>query len=200
MKSRAALYYQLSERVPGILRKSDIENSSYQGNGQPQHGDCRHKNMGRSQAQLLWDRLTTCPASVSLWFWGRRWCWLTANQHDEDVAVKISDVLLNDPLPLKCKYLVCVASESNRLAFLLPLLDPTRSQPSPYTVQRQKENYGSFSPFFLPPYWAKPWSHSYHSNPGRNSQESVSLDLHGYNWEHNSSPRLRRWLLSREKY
>ena len=207
MKSRAALYYQLSERVPGILRKSNRENSSYQGNGQPQHSEGRCKNTGRSQTQLLWGRLTTCPASVPLWFWGGGWCWLTANQHDEDIAVKISDMLLNDPLSLKCEYLGCVASESNTLAFLLPLLEPTRQWvvwrmiPSqPMHTAKEKRELRLSSPFFLPPDWAKSWSHLYHSNPGRKSRESVPLDLHGYNWEQNSSPCLHRWLLSREKY
>lgn len=73
-----------------------------------------------------------------------------------------------------------------------------RSQPSPYTLGREKVNTDSFPSFFLPPDWAKSQSHLYHSNPRRNSRESVPLDLHGHNQEENSSPRLCRWFISKE--
>lgn len=73
-----------------------------------------------------------------------------------------------------------------------------RSQLSPCTLGREKENSDSSPSSFLPADWAKSQTHLYHSNPGRNSRESVPLDLHGYNQEENSSPCLHRWFISKE--
>lgn len=152
-----------------------------------------------------WDSrhaLNNLPASVSLWLQSGRRCWLAAAQHDVDVTVEVSD-----PLSLTCRYLLCAVLESNRLALLLPLLEPApkmgcvASDPIPVSAHCMKrENSNSFPLFLLLLEWDKSWSHLYHCNPGRNSRKSLPLHLHGYNWEQNPSPHPHRWLLSWEKY
>lgn len=72
--------------------------------------------------------------------------------------------------------------------------------PSLCTLHRKRENSSSFPLFFLLLEWAKSWSHLYRSNPGRNSRMSLPLDLYGYNWEQNPSPRPHRWLQIWKKY
>lgn len=88
-----------------------------------------------------------------LWFGGVRSWWLTAAQLEIDVTVEISDTLLDHPVYYAS---ISVVLESNRLASLLALLDPTQKwlawHPFPsqsvYAAQEKRElqPYPSFLP------------------------------------------------------